>query len=287
MTIKNSVAIALALALVVVSSILTASFVVYENNRIQNGQASQNLSNQSSSSTQSVIAVTDSGLTKEIISQHNTENDCWVIISGGVYSISSYLSAHPGGKGVIIPYCGKDATQAFSTKGDRGSHSDFAWSLLDQYKVGLLSSQISQNSLLKTTPATSKITPSNSPISLSNPSPTQIPNSNISLTTSEVAKHSTAQDCWTIVSGKVYNVTSYINSHPGGSQAVMSICGVDGTVAFQTKGGGGSHSQNAVNILSSFYVGDINTLVSVPPTQSAPPNPISTPQNDDWEEEDD
>ncbi len=284
MTIKNSVAIALALALVIVSSILTAGFVVYENNRIQNGQASQNLSNQSSSSTQFVI---DSGLTKEVVSKHNTENDCWVIISSEVYSISSYLSAHPGGKDIIIPFCGKDATQAFSTKGGRGSHSDFAWSLLDQYKVGLLSSQISQNSLPKTTPATSKITPSNSPTSFPNPSPTQTPNNNISLTASEVAKHSTTQDCWTIVSGKVYNVTSYINSHPGGSQAVISICGVDGTVAFQTKGGGGSHSQNAVNILSSFYVGDINTLVPIPSTQSMSSNPILTPKNEDWEEEDD
>jgi lysylphosphatidylglycerol synthetase-like protein (DUF2156 family) len=34
-------------------------------------------------------------------------------------------------------------------------------------------------------------------------------------TTGEVARHSSKSDCWTIISGDVYNLTEFINRHPG------------------------------------------------------------------------
>jgi len=82
------------------------------------------------------------------------------------------------------------------------------------------------------------------------------------LTMEEVARHMTASDCWMIVSGKVYNVSDYATSHPGGAEAITSFCGKDGTVAFSTKGGKGSHSESAQKILASFYVGNIGGNVS-------------------------
>ncbi|MFA5831467.1 MAG: cytochrome b5-like heme/steroid binding domain-containing protein [Candidatus Paceibacterota bacterium] len=84
----------------------------------------------------------------------------------------------------------------------------------------------------------------------------------IRLTLQEIAKHNTVSDCWMIVSGKVYSVGSYASAHPGGAQAITAFCGKDGTVAFETKGGKGSHSQNASDILASYYIGNVNDSMS-------------------------
>jgi len=59
-------------------------------------------------------------------------------------------------------------------------------------------------------------------IALNTPS---APTSNVNLTLAEVAKHRTNADCWFVVSGKVYNVSSYVSAHPGSTQNILSYCG--------------------------------------------------------------
>lgn len=51
------------------------------------------------------------------------------------------------------------------------------------------------------------------------------------ITSSEVSQHSTQSDCWTIINGNVYDITSYIPRHPGGDN-ILSACGTDGTSFF-------------------------------------------------------
>lgn len=57
-------------------------------------------------------------------------------------------------------------------------------------------------------------------------------------TAEEVAKHNTAEDCWSIVDGNVYDLTDWVNQHPGGAGAISKMCGTDATQAFQGKHGG-------------------------------------------------
>ncbi|PWA96430.1 cytochrome b5, heme-binding site-containing protein [Artemisia annua] len=35
-------------------------------------------------------------------SEHNSAGDCWVVIDGKVYDVSSYLDDHPGGDDVLL-----------------------------------------------------------------------------------------------------------------------------------------------------------------------------------------
>ncbi|EFW99487.1 mitochondrial fmn-dependent dehydrogenase [Grosmannia clavigera kw1407] len=48
----------------------------------------------------------------------------------------------------------------------------------------------------------------------------------------EVAKHSTAESCWVVLYGNVYDVTDFIPSHPGGSRVILQLAGRDCTAEF-------------------------------------------------------
>lgn len=46
---------------------------------------------------------------------------------------------------------------------------------------------------------------------------------------SEVQKHNSVESCWVIISGTVYDVTSFIDKHPGGRNAILKAAGMDAT----------------------------------------------------------
>ena len=57
-------------------------------------------------------------------------------------------------------------------------------------------------------------------------------------TLAQVAMHKTATDCWTSVSGGVYNLTPFVNQHPGGVANIIKLCGIEGTSLFMAQHGG-------------------------------------------------
>lgn len=48
----------------------------------------------------------------------------------------------------------------------------------------------------------------------------------------EVAAHNTKADCWVIIHGKAYNVSDFIDEHPGGAGVILKYAGKDATKAF-------------------------------------------------------
>ncbi|OAG05520.1 uncharacterized protein CC84DRAFT_1090333 [Paraphaeosphaeria sporulosa] len=69
--------------------------------------------------------------------------------------------------------------------------------------------------------------------------------------TAEVASHSTRDDLWIVIHGKVYNVTEYVRDHPGGVDVLIDLAGKDATEGYDDVG----HSEDADEILHSYLVG--------------------------------
>ncbi len=73
-------------------------------------------------------------------------------------------------------------------------------------------------------------------------------------TSAQVALHASRTSCWTIVNGSVYDITSYIPKHPGGSEKVLRICGTDGTALFTGQHGGQPEPEKT---LAGFKIGSL------------------------------
>ncbi len=73
-----------------------------------------------------------------------------------------------------------------------------------------------------------------------------------SYTFAQVQSHNSKSNCWSVVSGKVYDLSSWIGQHPGGQSAILSMCGKDSTSAFNDQHGGQNRPKNE---LDGFFIG--------------------------------
>ncbi|MEM4461037.1 MAG: cytochrome b5-like heme/steroid binding domain-containing protein, partial [Nanopusillaceae archaeon] len=73
-------------------------------------------------------------------------------------------------------------------------------------------------------------------------------------TMEEVAKHNSRESCWTVIRGEVYDLTQWIDKHPGGADKILALCGKDGTKAFEKKHGGQEKPEKA---LEQFEIGKL------------------------------
>ncbi|XP_065676369.1 fatty acid 2-hydroxylase isoform X2 [Hydra vulgaris] len=80
-------------------------------------------------------------------------------------------------------------------------------------------------------------------------------------TYNEIKKHCSAQDCWIIESGKVYDITRFLNQHPGGENLILSHAGNDITHYLQDKTIH-LHSKSALNLLKDFQIGEVEDNIT-------------------------
>ncbi|KAH6804088.1 cytochrome B5 isoform E [Perilla frutescens var. frutescens] len=96
----------------------------------------------------------------------------------------------------------------------------------------------------------------------------------------EVVKHNKLEDCWIIVNGKVYDVTPFMEEHPGGDEVILSSTGKDATTDYEEVG----HSDSAQKMMDKYYIGDINMekvpakRVSSHPCTTSPSENTKTPE---------
>lgn len=78
-------------------------------------------------------------------------------------------------------------------------------------------------------------------------------------TREDVWKHNKMGDCYTIVHGRVYDISNYLRLHPGGPSLLLRNAGTDSTKDFEAL----FHSKKARLILDQYYVGDLKVCVRV------------------------
>lgn len=71
-------------------------------------------------------------------------------------------------------------------------------------------------------------------------------------TMAQVAQHGTAASCYSAINGSVYDLTPFVTKHPGGQAAIKSLCGVDGTAAFNGQHGG---QASPASVLAQYKIG--------------------------------
>ncbi|CAI1620568.1 hypothetical protein SEUBUCD646_0M00940 [Saccharomyces eubayanus] len=82
----------------------------------------------------------------------------------------------------------------------------------------------------------------------------------------EVAKHNSADDCWVVINGYVYDLTRFIPNHPGGSDVIKYNAGRDVTAIFEPL-----HAPNVIDkyIAPEKKLGPLQG--SMPPELVCPP----------------
>jgi cytochrome b involved in lipid metabolism len=71
------------------------------------------------------------------------------------------------------------------------------------------------------------------------------------ITWNEVSRHKSKNDLWLVIRGQVYNVTDFVDEHPGGEEVLLDVAGQDATQAFEDV----EHSEQARAILGTLFVG--------------------------------
>lgn len=91
-------------------------------------------------------------------------------------------------------------------------------------------------------------------------------------TAEDVAEHHSTTSCWVTRGGKVYDITKFLDDHPGGDEIVLKYAGLDvGEIMKDTLEH--EHSDSAYDMLEEFIIGRLGTGEAV--------------VNDDWEATDD
>ena len=89
-------------------------------------------------------------------------------------------------------------------------------------------------------------TPTPSAAASSTPTPTPAA-TKVGYTMAQVRANNTAANCWAVIDDSVYDLTNWIKSHPGGSGAIVGLCGTDGSSSFSAKHGNQSRPAAQLN----------------------------------------
>ncbi|XP_065006601.1 cytochrome b5-like [Musa acuminata AAA Group] len=86
-------------------------------------------------------------------------------------------------------------------------------------------------------------------------------------TLAEVLTHNSPKDCWLIINGKVFDVTKFLEDHPGGEEVLLASIGKDASDDFEDIG----HSTTARAMMVEYCVGEIDVATIPKRVKYTPP----------------
>lgn len=221
------------------------------------------------------------------VGQHDHSKDCWVVISGKVYDLTNFAAQHPGGETNLTWHAGTDATQVFREQGhelkhlhviedycigfledavssSRRKHPSFRERKLSSQDIANDSGRLSNTSLINTerksssmrlkgSKATLSQSNSKSSIDADNDQKFEMTGSRkvAQYNLDDLSKHDKPKDCWIVLFGKVFDVSPFVDHHPGGDTNLTWHAGTDASRVFQDQGHGIKHLQ----VLEKYFVG--------------------------------
>ncbi|XHG06338.1 hypothetical protein AWENTII_009543 [Aspergillus wentii] len=72
-------------------------------------------------------------------------------------------------------------------------------------------------------------------------------------TLKDVAAHNLKDDIWIVIHGQVFDITKYMQDHPGGADVLVEVAGSDATAAYEDIG----HSEDAREIMQPYMIGTL------------------------------
>jgi len=69
----------------------------------------------------------------------------------------------------------------------------------------------------------------------------------------EVAGHNNKKSTWIVIHDNVYDVTKFLEEHPGGEEVLLEQAGKDGTEHFEDVG----HSTDARTMMKDYLIGEL------------------------------
>ena len=73
------------------------------------------------------------------------------------------------------------------------------------------------------------------------------------VTLEEVRKHNSRNSVWFVIHDKVYDVTQFMDEHPGGEEVLLEQAGKNATEIFEDV----SHSADAKDLMKKYLVGEL------------------------------
>ncbi|KAK0743299.1 cytochrome b5-like heme/steroid binding domain-containing protein [Schizothecium vesticola] len=91
----------------------------------------------------------------------------------------------------------------------------------------------------------------------------------------DVAEHNTKKDLFVVIHDEVFDVSKFVDEHPGGEEVLLDVAGQDATEAFEDVG----HSDEARESLKPMLVGSLQRKSGDPKPKTPLPGAVAPAAN--------